>query len=76
MRTALGRLERDSFAGWIVPIIVVVCDHGLRPGHGQHSPLSASLKEVFKLSHRWETKVEMEGYPLGDFDPADDIFQR
>jgi hypothetical protein len=34
------------------------------------------LKEVFKLSHRWETKVEMEGYPLGDFDPADDIFQR
>ena len=34
---------------------------GFAPSYGQHYPFSASLREVFKLSHRWERKVEIEG---------------
>jgi hypothetical protein len=53
--------QKDRLAGWIVPAIVVSFWSRAAPSHGRHSPSSASLTEVFKLSHRWERKVEMEG---------------
>ena len=37
----------SSITGWIVPAIVISFRSWVAPGHGQHSPLSASLTEVF-----------------------------
>ena len=37
----------SSITGWIVPAIVMSFRSRVAPSHGQHSPLSASLAEVF-----------------------------
>ena len=37
----------SSITGWIVPSIVISFRSWVAPSHGKHSPLSASLTEVF-----------------------------